>query len=68
MGFHDWLEYSWFRWLVKGGLGAALSFFVFKIGEWFYNLPFPLNTVFLTVLGIGYGYAIEEIGVYGGGE
>jgi hypothetical protein len=67
MGFSEWMEHNWFRWLIKGGLAGAVSQFILKVGEWFfYGLPFPINIVFILVLGVGYGYVIEEIGLYGG--
>lgn len=61
-----WLEHNWFRWLLKGGLGSGVTYLVFKIGEWLYNFPFPANYIALLILLLGYGYVVEEIGLYSG--
>ena len=68
MAFQEWMEHNWFRWLLKGSLGSGVTYIIFKIGEWLYNFPFPANYIALLILGLGYGYFIEEIGLYGGGE
>ena len=62
----EWMERNWFRWLVKGGLGIGITYIVFRIGEWFYRFPFPVNSIALLILLLGYGYVVEEIGLYSG--
>ena len=66
MGFSEWMEHNWFRWLVKGLCAGAVSWFFSLIGNWFFSLPIPFNIAAGIALTIGYGYVIEEIGLYGG--
>ena len=66
MGFSEWMEHNWFRWLFKGVMAGAVSWLVGLIGNWFLALPIPFNIAAGIALTVAYGYVIEEIGIYGG--